>query len=121
MKFWRVWRATKDLVKQTLRERKPAAVIGMGGYAAGVAVKVAAMKNIPTAIINPDVIPGKANQYLMPYTRRVCCQFPSRPPITSPQSSRQARKSPAARSAPTSATSPRAPKLRNDSASIRAS
>ena len=39
LKFWKSWRETKDLVQQTLRERKPAAVLGLGGYAAGVAVK----------------------------------------------------------------------------------
>ena len=33
------------------------------------------MKKVPTAILNPDVIPGRANQYLMRYTRHVCCQF----------------------------------------------
>ncbi|HYO07612.1 MAG TPA: UDP-N-acetylglucosamine--N-acetylmuramyl-(pentapeptide) pyrophosphoryl-undecaprenol N-acetylglucosamine transferase [Tepidisphaeraceae bacterium] len=76
LKFWSSWRETKDLVRQKLREHKPAAVIGLGGYAAGVAVKVAALRNTPTAILNPDVIPGRANQYLMRYTRHVCCQFP---------------------------------------------
>jgi UDP-N-acetylglucosamine--N-acetylmuramyl-(pentapeptide) pyrophosphoryl-undecaprenol N-acetylglucosamine transferase len=74
LKFWKSWRETKDLVRQLLRGQ-PAAVLGLGGYAAGVAVKEAANKRIPTAIINPDVIPGKANQYLMRYTRHVCCQF----------------------------------------------
>jgi UDP-N-acetylglucosamine--N-acetylmuramyl-(pentapeptide) pyrophosphoryl-undecaprenol N-acetylglucosamine transferase len=76
LKFWPSWRETKDLVRQKIKEHKPAAVIGLGGYAAGVAVKVAALRKIPTAIINPDVIPGRANQYLMRYTQKVCCQFP---------------------------------------------
>ena len=75
LKFWQSWRETKDLVRQRLRQDKPSAVLGLGGYAAGVAVKTAALRKIPTAIVNPDVIPGKANQYLMRYTRRVCCQF----------------------------------------------
>lgn len=75
LKFWRGWRETKDLVRKLLRERKPAAVLGLGGYAAGVAVKVAALKGIPTAILNPDLIPGKANQYLMQHVKAVCCQF----------------------------------------------
>jgi UDP-N-acetylglucosamine--N-acetylmuramyl-(pentapeptide) pyrophosphoryl-undecaprenol N-acetylglucosamine transferase len=75
LKFWKSWRETKDLVRAKLREYRPAAVIGLGGYAAGVAVKTAALRKIPTAIINPDVIPGKANQYLIRYTRKVCCQF----------------------------------------------
>src|SRR3954468_23620989 len=65
LKFWRSWRETKELVRKTLRERPPAAVVGLGGYAAGVGVRLAADQKIPTALINPDVIPGKANQYLM--------------------------------------------------------
>jgi UDP-N-acetylglucosamine--N-acetylmuramyl-(pentapeptide) pyrophosphoryl-undecaprenol N-acetylglucosamine transferase len=75
LRFWKSWRETKDLVRKTLRERRPAAVLGLGGYAAGVAVKVAAQKGLPAAVLNPDVVPGKANQYLMQYVKRVCCQF----------------------------------------------
>jgi UDP-N-acetylglucosamine--N-acetylmuramyl-(pentapeptide) pyrophosphoryl-undecaprenol N-acetylglucosamine transferase len=75
VRFWRGWRATKDLVRGVLKDRKPAVVLGLGGYAAGVAVKLAAKRGIPTAILNPDVIPGKANQYLMRYAQAVCCQF----------------------------------------------
>jgi UDP-N-acetylglucosamine--N-acetylmuramyl-(pentapeptide) pyrophosphoryl-undecaprenol N-acetylglucosamine transferase len=75
LKFWKSWRETKDLVRQTIRKHRPAAVLGLGGYAAGVAVRYAAHKKIPTAIVNPDVIPGKANQYLMKHVEAVCCQF----------------------------------------------
>jgi UDP-N-acetylglucosamine--N-acetylmuramyl-(pentapeptide) pyrophosphoryl-undecaprenol N-acetylglucosamine transferase len=75
LKFFKGWRETKELVRGILSERKPSAVIGLGGYAAGVAVKLASVANIPTAILNPDVIPGKANQFLMRYVRAVCCQF----------------------------------------------
>ena len=75
LKFWKGWRETKDLVRKLIRERRPTAVLGLGGYAAGVAVKVAALKGIPTAILNPDLIPGRANQYLMQYVKAVCCQF----------------------------------------------
>ena len=75
LKFWRGWRETKDLVREQIRRRRPAAVLGLGGYAAGVAVKVAALKGVPTAIVNPDLIPGRANQYLMQYVTAVCCQF----------------------------------------------
>jgi UDP-N-acetylglucosamine--N-acetylmuramyl-(pentapeptide) pyrophosphoryl-undecaprenol N-acetylglucosamine transferase len=75
LKFWKAWRETKDLVRKTIRERKPVAVLGLGGYAAGVGVKIASLKKIPTAIVNPDVVPGKANKYLMQYSTAVCCQF----------------------------------------------
>ena len=75
LKFWRSWRETRDLVRQVLRERNPMAALGLGGYAAGVAVRKAAKRGVPAAILNPDVIPGKANRYLMQYVRLVCCQF----------------------------------------------
>ncbi|CAN5455188.1 undecaprenyldiphospho-muramoylpentapeptide beta-N-acetylglucosaminyltransferase [soil metagenome] len=75
LRFFKSWRETKEQVRAILRERKPAAVLGLGGYAAGVAVKTGALKNLPTAILNSDVIPGKANQYLMRFATHVCCGF----------------------------------------------
>ncbi len=75
LKFWKAWRETKDLIRKLHRELEPAAVLGLGGYAAGVAVKYAAHANVPTAILNPDVIPGKANVYLMRDVKAVCCGF----------------------------------------------
>jgi len=75
LKFWTGWRETVDLVKTVIRERSPVAVLGLGGYAAGVAVKVGAQRGLPAAILNPDVIPGKANRYLMQWVKAVCCQF----------------------------------------------
>jgi UDP-N-acetylglucosamine--N-acetylmuramyl-(pentapeptide) pyrophosphoryl-undecaprenol N-acetylglucosamine transferase len=75
LNFFTSWRETKELVKRVLRERRPAAVLGLGGYAAGVAVKVASQRGIPTAILNPDVVPGKANQYLARYVSVICAQF----------------------------------------------
>lgn len=75
LNFWRGWRQTNDLVRRFIRERPPAVVLGLGGYAAGVAVKLAGNRGIPAAILNPDVIPGTANKYLMRYARAVCCQF----------------------------------------------
>jgi UDP-N-acetylglucosamine--N-acetylmuramyl-(pentapeptide) pyrophosphoryl-undecaprenol N-acetylglucosamine transferase len=75
IRFWRSWRATHELVDKVLRQRRPRAVLGLGGYAAGVAVKYGSKARIPAAILNPDVIPGQANQYLLQYVSRVCCQF----------------------------------------------
>lgn len=77
LRFWRCWRQTQDMVRDILREQLPAVALGLGGYAAGAAIKLCALRGIPTAILNPDVIPGKANQYLMRYVDAVCCQFPA--------------------------------------------
>jgi UDP-N-acetylglucosamine--N-acetylmuramyl-(pentapeptide) pyrophosphoryl-undecaprenol N-acetylglucosamine transferase len=75
LKFWKSWRETKELARKSIKERSPAVVVGLGGYAAGAAVRVAQGAKIPTALINPDVIPGKANYYLMKPAAAVCCQF----------------------------------------------
>ena len=47
LKFFRTYRETRDLAQRVLSERKPAAVVGLGGYAAGVALKFAARKKNP--------------------------------------------------------------------------
>jgi UDP-N-acetylglucosamine--N-acetylmuramyl-(pentapeptide) pyrophosphoryl-undecaprenol N-acetylglucosamine transferase len=75
LRFSRSYWETRDLVRKVFRERKPAAVLGLGGYAAGVAVSRAGPRTIPAAILNPDVIPGRANRLLMPHVKAVCCQF----------------------------------------------
>ena len=75
IRFWKSWRETLELVQQLLSSDQPFAVLGLGGYAAGVAVKLAARKKIPAAILNQDVIPGKANRYLLKYVKQVFCQF----------------------------------------------
>ncbi len=75
IRFWKSWRETLELVQQLLSSDQPFAVLGLGGYAAGVAVKLAARKKVPAAILNQDVIPGKANRYLLKYVNEVFCQF----------------------------------------------
>ncbi|HET6247209.1 MAG TPA: UDP-N-acetylglucosamine--N-acetylmuramyl-(pentapeptide) pyrophosphoryl-undecaprenol N-acetylglucosamine transferase [Tepidisphaeraceae bacterium] len=75
LKFWKSWRETKDLVRGILKDRAPIAALGLGGYAAGVAIREAAGKKVPAALINPDVIPGKANQFLVKNVQAICCQF----------------------------------------------
>jgi UDP-N-acetylglucosamine--N-acetylmuramyl-(pentapeptide) pyrophosphoryl-undecaprenol N-acetylglucosamine transferase len=75
LRFFSSWRHTRDLVRAERRKRSIVGVVGLGGYAAGVAVKYLAQKKIPAILLNPDVVPGKANQYLMPHVRAVCAQF----------------------------------------------
>jgi hypothetical protein len=58
--FWKSWRETKDLVTQQIAKGKPAAVLGLGAVTRRPwRWKTASLEKIPTAIINPDVIPGK--------------------------------------------------------------
>jgi UDP-N-acetylglucosamine--N-acetylmuramyl-(pentapeptide) pyrophosphoryl-undecaprenol N-acetylglucosamine transferase len=85
LRFSRGWRETRELNRKLRREHRPAAVLGLGGYAAGVAVRYLASRKIPSAILNPDVIPGRANQFLMRSAMAVCCQFEETAEHVAPQ------------------------------------
>jgi UDP-N-acetylglucosamine--N-acetylmuramyl-(pentapeptide) pyrophosphoryl-undecaprenol N-acetylglucosamine transferase len=78
---WRIVRACVDFgaasagcVRRFTSDR-PAVVIGTGGMAAAPAVREAFRARIPTALFNPDAIPGKANRHLRSKTNCVFAQF----------------------------------------------
>ena len=68
--WWKNWRwpglAVRLIggVDRILAEEKPSLVIGTGGYAAGPVVWRAALKSIPTAILEQDAFPGLTTRWL---------------------------------------------------------
>ncbi len=58
------WRASVSLCKRAFSDRQPAVVIGAGGYASGPPVAAALRLGVPTFLLNPDAVPGLANQHL---------------------------------------------------------
>ena len=60
-----------------LGHEKPDAVIGTGGFAVGPLVLAAALKGIPTAIVEPNAIAGRANKKLARFVKRVFVGFPT--------------------------------------------
>ena len=74
-KFLLTWRRSLDRVRRIFAERPPAIVLGLGGYAAGPPVTVAAKQGLPCALFNPDAIPGRANRNLAPKVQRVFVQW----------------------------------------------
>lgn len=58
-----------------LRRMGAQLVIGSGGFASVPAVLAAASCGIPTALIEPNARPGRANRLLGRFARRVCVQF----------------------------------------------
>ncbi len=58
-----------------LRREDPALVIGVGGYAAGPIVLAAWLLRIPTAIVEPNSIPGLTNRLLGRVARRIFLAF----------------------------------------------
>ncbi len=65
-----LWQARK-LVKQF----KPDAVIGVGGYASGPVVLMARLRGVPTAICEQNSIPGLTNKILGKFARVVFLSF----------------------------------------------
>lgn len=73
--FLWAWRRSVAAATDYLRQHRPAAVLGLGGYAAGPAVVAARRLGIRTAILNPDAIPGRANRHLARYADLVVLQW----------------------------------------------
>ena len=79
-----VWRALKGLLVlpwALLRavalvvHAKPRAVLGIGGYAGGPLVLVAALMRVHTVILEPNAKPGFTNRVLRPFVRRAACSY----------------------------------------------
>jgi UDP-N-acetylglucosamine--N-acetylmuramyl-(pentapeptide) pyrophosphoryl-undecaprenol N-acetylglucosamine transferase len=67
------WRQSRDMIA----DLQPAAVLGLGGFAAGPLVRRAARRGIATALLNPDAVPGVANKLLAASVRVIFSQFES--------------------------------------------
>ena len=74
--FLRAWRHSVKYATARFEERRPDAVLGLGGYAAGPAITAAAKLRIPTALLNPDAVPGVANRRLARKVDRIFVQWP---------------------------------------------
>ena len=54
---------------------RPRAVLGVGGYAGGPLVLVAALLGVPTVILEPNAKPGFTNRVLRPFVRHAACSY----------------------------------------------
>ncbi|MFQ5424547.1 MAG: glycosyltransferase [Phycisphaerae bacterium] len=73
--FLGAWRRSRRVARDRFQSRRPAVILGLGGYAAGPPVVAAAKLRIPSAIFNPDAIPGRANRWLGSRVDRVFVQW----------------------------------------------
>jgi UDP-N-acetylglucosamine--N-acetylmuramyl-(pentapeptide) pyrophosphoryl-undecaprenol N-acetylglucosamine transferase len=60
---------------QLVRHLRPEAVLGVGGYAGGPIVLVAALLRIPTVVLEPNAKPGFTNRVLKPFVRHAACSY----------------------------------------------
>lgn len=73
--FLLTWRRSVKKALADFQSRRPAVVLGLGGYAAGPAVVAAAKLGVPVAIFNPDAVPGRANRRLARHAQRIFVQW----------------------------------------------
>jgi len=73
--FYSCWRDSIGLCKGVFQREQPRAVLGLGGFASGPALKVAAKMAIPTAMLNPDAVPGIANRYARRHAQKIFLQW----------------------------------------------
>ena len=61
--LWR-WRESVAACRRAFEQRRPAVIVGAGGYASGPPVHAGLKMGIPTFLLNPDAVPGRANRHL---------------------------------------------------------
>lgn len=61
--------------KKTIRDFKPDAAIGVGGFASGPALKAANALHIPTLIQEQNSFPGVTNKILAPNVKKICVAY----------------------------------------------
>ncbi len=55
---------SKRIVRQLIKQHHVAAVIGTGGFVCGPALAAGAAAGVPTAMVNLDAVPGRANRLM---------------------------------------------------------
>ncbi|MCL2700205.1 MAG: UDP-N-acetylglucosamine--N-acetylmuramyl-(pentapeptide) pyrophosphoryl-undecaprenol N-acetylglucosamine transferase [Phycisphaerae bacterium] len=68
---------SRSMAKRLIADLRPAAVLGLGGFAAGPVMVQAARASVRRAFLNPDAVPGKANQMLARHAEVIFTQFES--------------------------------------------
>jgi UDP-N-acetylglucosamine--N-acetylmuramyl-(pentapeptide) pyrophosphoryl-undecaprenol N-acetylglucosamine transferase len=62
--------------RRMMRQLRPAAVLGAGGYVAGPVGLAAVLGRVPLVLMEADSHLGLSNRLLAPFARRVCLAFP---------------------------------------------
>jgi UDP-N-acetylglucosamine--N-acetylmuramyl-(pentapeptide) pyrophosphoryl-undecaprenol N-acetylglucosamine transferase len=63
--------------KRIIREFRPVAVLGVGGYASGPAMAAALWMKIPTMAFEPNAMPGLANRLVGKHVQAAAINFPA--------------------------------------------
>lgn len=70
-RFLRGFFSARAAVRRVIREKRPAALIALGGFVAAPAVAAARAAKLPVTLVNLDAVPGKANHWVARRSTRV--------------------------------------------------
>ncbi len=74
--FYAAWQKSCRYWRDFFAQSQVAAVLALGGYAAGPASYEAAKAHIPVGLLNPDALAGRANRFLMGRANVIFSQWP---------------------------------------------
>jgi UDP-N-acetylglucosamine--N-acetylmuramyl-(pentapeptide) pyrophosphoryl-undecaprenol N-acetylglucosamine transferase len=80
--FWIGWRQSCRYWAAYFDHNRVNAVVALGGYAAGPAAYIAAKRQIPVVLLNPDALPGRANRFLFKRANVIVTQWPLNPALS---------------------------------------
>lgn len=72
--LWKIWKCQR-MARRIIRDFRPGAVVGVGGYASGPTLKTAAQMGIPTLIQEQNSYAGVTNKLLAKSARRICVAY----------------------------------------------
>jgi UDP-N-acetylglucosamine--N-acetylmuramyl-(pentapeptide) pyrophosphoryl-undecaprenol N-acetylglucosamine transferase len=75
LRFVTMYFRSVRLVKQALRDKRPTAMVGIGGFASAPAVTAAGKIGVPVAVLNVDMVPGKANKVMAGEAEKIFVQW----------------------------------------------
>ena len=75
--FLSSWVRAGRLARDMVKDLKPAAVLGLGGFAAAPVTKAASKAGVRTALMSIDAVPGVANRFLAGKVETIFAQFES--------------------------------------------
>lgn len=73
--LWRNWRAFRKAI-DLVRQERPRAIIGLGGYASAPLVLAAKWLGIPVVLLEQNSVPGKSTRWLARWSACVCLSYP---------------------------------------------
>jgi UDP-N-acetylglucosamine--N-acetylmuramyl-(pentapeptide) pyrophosphoryl-undecaprenol N-acetylglucosamine transferase len=60
---------------RVVARRRPTVVVGVGGYSSGPIVLMAALRGVPTMVLEQNAIPGVTNRWLAPFVRAAAVTY----------------------------------------------